>query len=186
MKYEFFQSLTREEAQQYLERFLTCEREGLMVLRPEAESEGISMDFSLGSVPPLWRWILTRVKTIQGPMDESLPSWIKESVKATDLVEFEEESKPLVMRAAYYLGEAFVRHSGRLSWGTGNADYMECNMPVVAGFRKGLQLPPITVTENVFLNILAEGDSPRVIEKMIDHWRSLIPKADERKAQRTR
>jgi hypothetical protein len=182
MKFEFFQSMTRDEAREYLEAYLTCEREGLSRMEVEAAREGISFDFSMESVPLVLTWILKRVRLVPGVVDDKLPAWIRQTMEPEKVVEFDEDSKLLVMRASYYLGEAFVRHSPCLSWDTGNPEFIECNMPVIRGFRNGIEMGPIMITENMFLSVLRDGASTESIQEAVAGWCSLIPKEKKRKS----
>ena len=176
MDFAFFESLTPQDAQTFLERYLEVEGEATRGMIPSVQEEGIVMDYSLASVPFFLKWILRRIQTVPGKADETLPTWIRESDSyKRGLVDFAEHAKPLVMRASYYLGESFVRQYGSLSWGVGEPETMEHNMPVVTGFRHELEMAPILVAENIYLSILGQGASVACIDRAVSHWQKMVP-----------
>lgn len=176
MDFAFFESLTPHDAQAFLDRYLEVEGEATRGMIPSAQEEGVVMDFSVSSVSAFLKWILRKVQTVPTDADETLPAWIRESESyKRGLIEFEEKSKPLVMRASYYLGESFVRQYCSLSWGVGEPETVEHNMPVVAGFRSDLEMAPIMVTENLFLRILGDGAAVTDIDKAVSHWQKMVP-----------
>jgi hypothetical protein len=175
MDFAFFESLTPQDAQAFLDRYLEVEREATRSMIPSAQEEGVVADFSVSSVPAFLKWILRKLQTVSRDPDETLPDWIRESESyKRGLIEFEDTSKPLVMRASYYLGESFVRQYHRLSWGVGQPDSIEYKMPVVAGFRHELELAPILVAENIYLGIFGQGASIESIDEAISGWQELV------------
>jgi hypothetical protein len=168
MDYEFFQSLTLEDAQTFLDRFLEVERQGMGEIWDQAARDGVPCDYSIGTLGDVLKWIVKEVRVRRVPVPEEVPWWIRQAHK-DGLVEFDEDSKTLLLRAGYYLGECFARLPG-LRWATGDPDYMEKHMPVVAGFRGDLELPPLVVVENMFARVVADGGSLERIDSTLEVW----------------
>ena len=141
MNFEFFESLTLEQARDHLREFIGTESAAWEGMRSAAQHAGVTMDYSVVSLSPFLKWIVQQVQVVRIPVPASEPKWIREAHK-DGLIDFEQESKSLILRAAYYLGETFVRSHPSLGWTTGNPEYLEKNMPVVAGFRSGLEMSP--------------------------------------------
>jgi hypothetical protein len=173
--YEFFHSLTAEAAQTYLDRFLEVEREAVNGLVPVAAKEGCNMDYSLQTLGDFLKWMVKKVRVDRVPVPDEVPSWIRQA-HPDGLTEFDEDSKTIILRAGYYLGECFARLPG-LRWATGDPEYMEKHMPVVAGFRHGLELPPLVVVKNMFARIVGSGCPITEIDSTIEIWARDCPHA---------
>jgi hypothetical protein len=61
------------------------------------------------------------------------------------------------------------------SWAVGDPEYIEKNMPVVAGFRGGMELAPMMVCENSFAAILGDGEPESVVDVMVQSWINSMP-----------
>jgi hypothetical protein len=171
MRFDFFESLSRDEAAAFLERFRTVESVHLDDLLKHCLSEGVYSDFSIDSIAPFMRWIVTKLKTFPKTPDWELPTWIRYTDSyAKNLFEFDDGSKLLTLRAAYYFGESFVKSHRSLVWTIGNPETAEANMPVVAGFRFGLEMAPILIAENLFRRVIAEPLKLSDIDKAVDYW----------------
>jgi hypothetical protein len=168
MDHQFFDSLSVQQAMEFLDRFLQLGRQGVAKLQPSADAERLCLDYSLSSLPKVMKWMMRQVHFQWAPVPEEEPQWIRQ-VHRDGLVEFDEDSKSTILRAAYYLGECFARLHG-MRWATGNPDYMEKNMPVVAGFENEQELSPLQVTENLFRRILARGAPDTHIDTAVQAW----------------
>ncbi len=167
----FFESLTPQEADTYLRRFLETERSAVQEMISDAKKSGVSADFLIESVVPFLSWVLGKLKTTPRSPDLSLPEWIRRSTSyQSNLFDFDESSKVLILRSAYYLGESLVRSFPTLSWATGNPDTAVKNMPVVTGFRYQMELAPMLVLENVFGRILSGSKSSADLQEMVSTW----------------
>ena len=71
-----------------------------------------------------------------------------------NLFDFDDPSKIMVLRIAYYMGECFVRNFPDLVWAVGDAYTALKNIPVVSGFRGEQEMPPMLVAENLFARVL--------------------------------
>jgi hypothetical protein len=80
------------------------------------------------------------------------------------------ESEELVLQAAYYLGESFVRSHGTLRWGTGDIKTYEANMPAVIGFQHDLELAPILIAENLLRRVTAEPKKVGDFQIAVESW----------------
>lgn len=177
MDYEFFEALSAEQARQFLSRFLEAERDSVEELLASARQAGLSADFKMESLVPILDFVARKIGTVSREPDNSLPDWIRHSVSYVDnLFDFDDESKVLVLRCAYYFGETFIRTFSRLYWGVGDSETALKNMPVIHGFRGGLELAPLLVLENVFGRVVSGRGGEADLYSMVGYWESLAPK----------
>ena len=78
MDYEFFQALTAEEAQTFLNRFLEVERQGMKETRAQAARDGVHSDYSIGTLSDVLKWIVKQVRVHRVPVPEEEPWWIRQ------------------------------------------------------------------------------------------------------------
>jgi hypothetical protein len=173
MNFELFESMSLPEAQEHLQYFLDTESTAIEAMRPAIEEAGFTMDYSMTSLSPILKWILNKIEIVRVPVPETEPDWIRQAHRE-GLVDFPEQSKYLILRAAYYLGESFVRTYPLLQWAPGNPEYIEKNMPVVAGFRFGKELAPMMIMENLYSRILGDGAPDGHVDVMIETWQSFL------------
>jgi hypothetical protein len=172
---DFFEKLSLDEAKALLSRFRELESSKIEEMRKQIAFEGFELNFSIQSVAPCIRWTSARLETFPREPDPRLPLWIRNTDSyRNNLFEFDEPSKSLTLRAAYYLGESFVRSHGNLRWGTGNLDYAYANMPVIAGFRSGHELAPAVVTDNLLREVVRDPSKLPEIESTIELWNSFV------------
>lgn len=172
MRFDFFDSLASADAENFLLEYLSIERRALEELRREVERDGLLADMTLPSIQPVFAWIAERLRTMPRDPDPTLPWWIREADSyRNSLFEFDQPSNVLIMRASFYYGEAFVRYSPALSWRIGRRDTALKNMPVVDGFRHKLQLPPILIAENLFIDILNGSKGLDAVGQTVEAWR---------------
>jgi hypothetical protein len=174
MNLSFFQSLSIHEARDHLDGFINTEALAIEAMRPAVVRANVAMDFSIASLPRFFRWMLPNIEVTRIPVPQTEPDWIREFHK-DGLIEFTEESKYIILRTAYYLGACFVRTNNRLSWGIGNIDSIEKNMPVITGFRFAMEMAPMMICENAISGILGGGKSEAVIDTMISSWVGFMP-----------
>jgi hypothetical protein len=175
MDYAFFESMSKEEADNFLNGYLKLEKEAWSVVRDEAKKHGINADFSANSITPVFQWLMNQIGVIDCELDKSLPDWITQSSSyLRGLFEFDEHSKILIIRASYYLGAAFIDEFNQLSWTTGKIDTAVQNMPVVKGFEHELELSTIMVTENLFSRVAAGEADSSAIDIAVKYWRSQV------------
>lgn len=171
MDFEFFEKLSKSEAEIFLRRFLETESLQIKQTAKQCTADGLRMDYSIASIVPFMKWIFKRLIAIPEGPDPEVPEWIRNTKSyATRLFEFDEPSKTLVLQAAYYLGESFVKSHRSLHWDTGDVDTAEGNMPVVAGFQHELELAPILIAENLLRRVTAEPKKMGDIQKAIESW----------------
>ncbi len=173
MDYHFFDKLTPQDAQEYFDNFLACERIALEQWTPVMQQARLVVDYSLSSLPSILKWMLGTVHYRRVPIPDSEPDWIKQAHK-DGLIEFDETSRVVMLRAAYYMGECFVRTYPCLRWAIGNREYMEKNMPVVTGFSHEEELPVAVVVENIFSRVLRGAAGANAFEELIEVWRSNV------------
>lgn len=173
MDFRFFDALTHEGAIAYLNRFLEIEGRAFTMMAEQVVYRDLEMDFSLPSISRLMKGIYGQLKARSVPIPESEPTWIRRAHQG-GLIEFDDESNVLIMRAGYYFGESFVRASDGLVWGIGRSSTAERNMPVVKTFKHDLELAPVLVAENLFLRV-ARGSPLIDIDDAVTAWRAAMP-----------
>ena len=175
MDWEFFESLSETDARKFLENFLAVGSKKVPLLVSAAERDGVQADFTIDSIVPVFQWGISRLTTVPKEPDDTLPDWIRETPSYLEnLFEFDEQSKTLLLRMAYYLGETFVRSFPSLSWDIGNREYAQQNMPVIVGFDKNIELAPLLVTENTCGSLKAGPAQQEDIDVMVKAWTELV------------
>jgi hypothetical protein len=171
MNFTLFESLTTEQAQDFIKHYLTLEAKAIVDMSCEAQDQGMKCDFSIGSISSFFGWISSKLATIPVEHNSSVPLWIRETDSYQEgLKTFDERSKVLVVRASYYLGETFCRSFESLSWGIGSCEIAEQNMPVITGFHSGFEMAPMLIAENLLLRIVADGESSAVVDRAVEAW----------------
>lgn len=173
MNFELFEAMSPTDAQEHLQDFLATESAAIEAMRPTIEEAGHTMDYSISSLAPILEWIFNRVQVRRVPVPHTEANWVRQAHEG-GLIEFPEDSIYLILRAAYYLGESFVRTYPSLRWGTGNPGYMEKNMPVVIGFISGKELAPVMVINNVFKRVLRGQGTISHIGRVISTWQGFL------------
>jgi hypothetical protein len=175
MDFEFFEKLSQDEANAFLSRFRELEAPKIEEMRKQSAVTGFELNFSIQSIAPFMRWALARLVAIPKEPDSQVSWWIRNTDSYIKrLFEFDDQSKSLILRVAYYLGESFVKSHSTLRWGTGNPKYAQTKMPVVVGFRNGKELPPILVADNLLGRVTAEPSKLPDVEKTIECWDSYV------------
>ncbi len=169
MDFEAFQSMTNAEAVEYLSSLLATERPIVDDISKAAREKGVNFDYTLETLPECLKWLMRQMRMTAVPLPPDIPDWIR-STQPQGLSEFDDESKSLILRGGYYLGECFARRPG-LSWAIGNPKFMFCNMPVITGFQNDQELPPLLVFENLCARVLERNQPNSVFDSVIDNWR---------------
>lgn len=170
MNFSYFEGLDKKEAKEYFDHFLLEAKDGFLSIVPDLVHNGITVDYSIGSISPVFMWVKSQLIIIPEKSDQNLPSFIRESeIYIKGLYSFDEMSKILVLRASYYFGECFVRSYSQLSWAIGNKKTAEQNQPVVTGFKYKMELAVLLVCENL-MRSLVEGEGEPRIERTINAW----------------
>jgi hypothetical protein len=180
MDFSFFESLSKQEAEDLFNNYLSVESTAIIEMIDTIEKDNIIADFSIQSIPYVLRWIFDKIETNPKQVDNTLPKWIRECDSYLDsLFDFAESSKILMLRASYYWGECFVRYSNTLFWAIGNTETAEQNMPVVAGFVHEIEMAPMLIVENLYLRIFADGAPYGDINRVIESWIADIPEGKQ-------
>jgi len=179
MDFEFFEKLSLIEAEAFLSDLLAGGTNRSLSLSKELEADGIRCDFSIPSLAPVLTSLLPKLVKIPLEPDLKVPTWIRNSeTYKENLFDFDDASKRLVLGAAYYLGETFVRSFPVLHWTTGNPETALMNMPVVAGFRNGVEMAPMLVAENLLMSVLIDPSKQGDIEMAVSTWKSKVPQTN--------
>lgn len=171
MKFHLFKAMTKEEAEEYLEGFLAFGRnKGMRILKGNLHFT-TDLDFRIESLPDILKTLIPKLKTIPREADLNVPEFIRNTEDyQKGLFDFDEQSNYVVLAAAYYLGETFVRNFSQLKWTTGNVDYIQANNPVVTGFKFKKELSPILITENMFSGVISNLRDEKSIDTVIEGW----------------
>jgi hypothetical protein len=174
MDYEFFENMSDDEARAYFERYLELESHGLEAMLGQARYEEVSADFSVESIAGVLSWLQSRIRVVAVEPAGDTPAWLRESMEEHGgFLDFDEESRPLVLRASYYFGQSFVSSYEGLEWALGREERAEFRQPVVTGFRTDADLPPLVVVENLLLNANELKFTERV-EVAVATWRNVV------------
>jgi hypothetical protein len=174
MEFEFFEHLSKRDAKALLQRFIEVESSHFPEIVKQCAAQRIKLDFSIKSLEPFICWVLKKMTTVSKKPDPAVPEWIRNTESYTkNLFDFDEASGVLILRTAYYLGETFVRSYGGLQWGIGR--WSNTNRPVVRGFLKGMELPPILVTDTLLSAVIGSPSRKGEIKECLDCWKDLAP-----------
>lgn len=173
MDFRFFEALRPDEAREYLRRYLEVERVALASERGgQIGSRSVADDES--EVVRFFTSLAPRIKLVQGELPPDVPAWVRSSMEQFGGArDFDPESRPLVLRASFYLGESFVRTFPKLHWATGREHRAEQNQPVVSGFGSDADLPVLLVSENLLLCADAHDFAERV-QTAVETWRRAV------------
>jgi hypothetical protein len=168
-------AMSRPQARKNLADFLDFGARSMDDFLTEVRRGGIDARYDTASLPAVLIWTLQRMETTPKLPDMSLPEWIRNTESYRNgLLDFTSASETRLLKAAYYKGECFKRTHRSLSWSTGDQRSYEANMPVVAGFRNRLELPPITVVRNIFMRIIADGAGHEDAAEAVEVWEGYV------------
>jgi hypothetical protein len=175
MDYEFFEKLSADEARAYFDRYLEFEAREVEAMLEEARSDGVAADFSVDSIAAVFAWLRSKIRVVAVEPAGDTPAWLRESMEEHHggFLDFDDESRSLVLRASYYFGQSFVSSYERLEWALGREDRAEFQQPVVTGFRTDADLPPLVVAENLLLRASESGVEEHV-ETAVATWRNAV------------
>jgi hypothetical protein len=160
MDWWFLREGTEAEAREFLDRFL---QEGAAWV----EGNGAHADYSLASVPEVLAVVAEQVELVEATPAEA-PDWVRDVVAehGGGFRDFAESSRSCVLRAAYYLGAAFVTTYPVLRWELGGEERPEIRQPVVTGFAGGEDLVALRAAET----LLAGEDT----QALVTRWREAV------------
>lgn len=174
MDFQFFAHLSESDANAYLSNFVTVESRACLEMIDRASDEGKEFTFSMASLSAFMEWAYLQMRSVAKSADNSVPAWIRDTdTYQRGLFEFDEKSKIMILRCAYFWGACFINDHPRLSWGIGDRDTALQNMPVVLGFRGKLEMPPLLICENLFRRAERQR-SVSVFAETIDVWKRSI------------
>ena len=171
MKSQIFDAMSKGEAQEYLDEFVEFGKNlGIEILETSLHFT-IDLDFSLASLPIVFKALIPTLKTVPRAPDPSVPEFIRKTDDyQKGLFDFDENSKLIVLATAYYLGETLIRNFSHLRWATGDTEYLQSNSPVVTGFKFKKELPAILISENIFSSVISGLSPEQSIDTAIEVW----------------
>ena len=149
MDYRFFESLSAGDAREYLEAFLRAGRSGI----GERWWERLRAD-GTAAIPAYFADVAGRIRVVNVAAPADVPSFIVEAMERDHggFRDFSgDDDRAEVLRAAFFLGEAFIHEHASLSWAVGRSDRAEQGQPVVTSFATDSDLPALLVAENLLL-----------------------------------
>jgi len=169
MRYDLFEAMSIDVASKVLEEFV---HRGPEILKPAQ----IKYDnVSLSELPEELLKIGLRLTTIPVDSDPSVPEFVRSTDDYKEgLFEFTEDSKRLIIGAAYMMGNCFVREFSKLAWGTGNPEYATGRMPVITGFATGEELAPLLVANNLFRRLVKNRSLTKIFETCVERWTASV------------
>ena len=176
MDWEFFETLSPDDAENLLQQFLAEESSAVTSLIDAALDDGIDAKFSLASARILLPWAAQFASAVETAPPPDLPEWLREvHEQHYGFYELDAPTKICVLRCGYFLGQFFVAEFPSLRWTTGDTETALGNMPVVAGFSHDLELPPLLVMENLFGRIVRDPEKLGDIDTAISKWQESVP-----------
>ncbi|XZE18353.1 hypothetical protein SH449x_003643 [Pirellulaceae bacterium SH449] len=169
MRFDLFEAMSIDEATNVLDEFL---HRGAEILKAEQIEYNT---VSLSELPDKLLEIGLRLTTIPVAADPSVPEFIRNTDDYKEgLFEFTEDSKRLIIGAAYMLGNCFVREFTKLAWCTGNPEYATGRMPVITGFASGEELTPLLVANNLFRRLVKNRSLTKIFETFVERWSASV------------
>jgi hypothetical protein len=163
----FFEELTDEDAQGYLDAFLKAGRARVGEdWWSRLQANGVS------AVLPYFAAESELVGVARVPPPDDTPTFIVEAMERDHggFVDFaDDEGRGRVLGAAFFLGSAFIHSFRSLSWSIGQPDRAEAGQPVVTGFRTGADLPVLAVAGNLLLQF-----DPHATSTAVATWRNVV------------
>jgi len=176
MNYEYFQSMTENEARIFFMSFIN---EGKNILRqtfPELLYKNGYLECKISEIENVFKKLLTKISLKRiTPDNESLKWVMNNSINRNEFYQIAPKSECHFICASYYFGECFVQLSEMLSWGIGIVDSMDKNMPVIRGFKNSLDFPVLDITETVLIELISNRQTYRRLESIVRYWQALIP-----------
>ena len=167
MDYRFFETLTLQEAEDYLDAF---KRAGRARIGDDwwsrLPTEGTS------AICPYFAEVAGVVRVAQVPPPPDAPAFIVQAMERDHggFCEFaDDDSQRAVLRAAFFMGAAFIHSYPCLTWSVGAKDVADTGQPVVCGFRTGAHLPVLSVAENLLISF----DEQRATTA-VETWRRVV------------
>lgn len=171
MNFKLLDRISASEAEELLWEFLEEESRLAESTFEIVRAEGVRCDYTIDSLPGFLIWVSAHLQTVPKEPDPTVSEWIQSTEDyQKGLFDFVDESKNLLVRAAYYLGECFVRSFSGLQWAIGNPDFALKNMPVVTGFSHEQELPVLMVIENCCRRIVKDKSHVKDIDIMVKRW----------------
>lgn len=174
MDYEFFERLSQSEAEAYRSRFLELESRAVEeMLRTAAPT--VELGYSIESIVPAFNWLRGQVTVRAVEPAADTPAWIRDSMEADHggFLDFDDESRPRVLRAGYFFGQCFVASHPALEWALGRPERVEFQQPVVTGFSTDADLPALVVAENLLL-MADQADFEARVVSAVAAWRKAV------------
>jgi hypothetical protein len=141
----------------------------------DAARRGIDADLSIASLVQVFERLAGLASAAPLEPDPAVPEWIRATPEyARNLLDFDEGSKVLALRGAFYLGEAFRASHPGLSWAVGRAETAPQGQPVVTGFKFSMEMPVLPVSENLFARALAVEPAGPDVSAVISAWEAKI------------
>ncbi len=167
MDYAFFESLSRQQAAEYLDAF---KRAGRARIGDPWWSRLLKE--GTASICPYFEEVSEAVHVVRTAAPPDTPAFIVEAMEREHggFQDFaDDDSRVRVLGAAFFLGAAFIEEFPSLRWAVGSEDVADVGQPIVSGFRTGTHLPVLSVAANLLISFDDESTATAV-----SIWRGVI------------
>lgn len=147
------------------EYFLTMEKVALDIIAEDMHADGIIPDYSLLSIPHVLKWILGRIELLN-KSNLSLEN-------AEYISHINGQIDDMVLHAAYYLGESYVKTVPSLSWDIDKNSFKKgAVFPSVTGFKYDFRMYPLDEINEIRKKISERRNKTleRAIDEVILQW----------------
>lgn len=169
-KHNGFRELNKKQAEEYFQWYVGQISVRMEMLNNYLKEEGekINLDYSPGSLIPLWEWYETKIvieektpEDYQRELDR-YPEWMREWVSNTEIsIETHMFGKDI----AIYFAEVIRKNSAdKIYWSyySKPKNRMSVNRPVLLGFRAEMDLDPELIISNCTLQSSEEHNGRRL------------------------
>ena len=181
-----FDQLTKKEVQQFFDWYMAAMDDRIAYLKI---ASGLELDYSPGSLIPLWKWFLNKaeiestpqasLQELEAQLRSTKSPFIKE-VLADHAKQLSLETEYILHDIARYFGEVFVKNHPFIHWGfyTTPKREMNVNQPVLMGFpnkifpeKKGVPLSALHIVRVRALRLLSNEASKYDLYDLYHIWK---------------
>ena len=171
-----FDKLTKAQAKAYFQWYMDQIDVQLEELERILSGTGITLDFSVESLIPVWEWLEKQIRMVPRKEEDiqaeiaHRPAWMESYVGRE---EFSLPTLKYAMKVSIYFAEVVVRNmGGKIYWGYYDKpkNRMYVNEPVLLGFRNDVELNPRGIIKTCMRRYLKEGEKKDRLLKLYYVW----------------
>jgi hypothetical protein len=183
-KFDGFETMTKKQAQQYFDWYISCIPERVKLLEElfaNVWQSDVAFDYSMESVYLLWeefeKHIEVEVKSKKQIMAENqgVPEFLIEEL-LKDRRYVANNTLVFAMDFAMYLGEVLARNWPGIYWGffTKPKNMASVNQPVLLGFKYDTYLDPRRIIQTGCGRSI-DKKNPSYLRETLEHWSNKLP-----------